>query len=139
MTSNYNYAYFTQDANRWDSMTEAFWGLHNICPSLTQLHVSGITRADLSAISQEGEWGNPKEQSQGMAYLLLAPPQEVEEEKRFGLVGVWVHPNQFLLSSLKDVVKKLTLLMSTKEDWSLCESMSTHSTSPFLMLDTSAS
>ena len=82
MTSNYNYAYFTQDANRWDSATEAFWGLHDICPFLMQFHVSGITRADLSAISQAGGWGNPKKQSQGMASLLLAPSQEVEEEKR---------------------------------------------------------
>ena len=82
-----------------------------------QFHISGITRADLSAISQTGWWGNPKKQSQGMAYLLLAPSQEVEEEKRFGLAGVCVHPNQFLLSSLKEVAKKLTLLISTKEDW----------------------
>ena len=117
MTSKYNYAYFTKDANRWDSTTEDFWGLNDICPSLMQFHVSGITRADLSAISQAGRWENPKKQSQGMAYHLLVPSQEAEEEKRFGLAGVWVHPNQFLLSSLEEVAKKLTLLISTKEDW----------------------
>ena len=98
-------------------MTGAFWGLHDICPSLTQFHVSGITRADLSATSQAGGWGNPKKQSQGMAYLLLVPSQEVEEEKRFCLAGVWVHPTQILLPSLEEAVKKLTLLISTKEDW----------------------
>ena len=80
-------------------------------------HLSRITRADLSTISQAGRLGNPKKQSQGMAYLLLVPSQEAEEEKRFGLAGVWVHPNQFLLSSLKEAAKKLTLLISTKEDW----------------------
>ena len=52
-----------------------------------------------------------------MAYLLLAPVQEAEEERRFGLVGVWVHPNQALLPSLKEAVRKLTLLINTKEDW----------------------
>ena len=52
-----------------------------------------------------------------MAYLLLASLQEVEEEKRFSLAGIWVHPNQFLLSSLKKVAKKHTLLISTKDDW----------------------
>ena len=31
--------------------------------------------------------------------------------------GGWVHPNQFLLSSLEEAVKKLTLLINTKEDW----------------------
>ena len=81
-----------------------------------QFHISGITREDLSTISQAGRWGNPKKQSQVMAYLLLVPSQEVEEEKRFSVMGVWVHPNQFLLSSLEEVAKKLTLL-STKEDW----------------------
>ena len=117
MTSNYNYAYFTKDANRWDSMTEVIWGLHNICPSLMHFHISGITRAGLSTISQARGWGNPKRQLLGMAYLLLAPAQEAEEEKRFSLAGVWVHPNQTLLPSLEEVVKKLTLLISTKEDW----------------------
>ena len=53
----------------------------------------------------------------GIAYLLLAPAQEAEEEKRFGLAGVWDHPNQTLLPSLKEAVKKLTLLISTKKDW----------------------
>ena len=52
-----------------------------------------------------------------MAYLLLVPAQEEEEEKRFGLAGVWVHPNQTLLPSLEEAAKKLTLLISTKEDW----------------------
>ena len=117
MTSNYNYASFAQDAKRWDSMNEAFWGLHDICPSLMWFHISGITRADLSAISQTGGWGNPKKQSHSMAYLLLASSQEVGEEERFGLAGMWVHPNQILLPSLEETVKKLTLLISTKEDW----------------------
>ena len=52
-----------------------------------------------------------------MAYLLLALSQEAEEEKMFGLAGVWVHPNQAPLPSLEEAVKKLTLLISTKEDW----------------------
>ena len=117
MTSDYNYAYFAQDANRWDSAAEAFLGLHDICPSLMWFHMSGITRVDLSAMSQAGGWRSPKKQSQGMAYLLLVPSQDVEGEKRFGLVEVWVHPNQFLLSSLKEEAKKLTLFISKKEDW----------------------
>ena len=61
--------------------------------------------------------GSPKRQLLGMAYLLLAPLQEVEEEKRIGLAVVWVHPNQTLLPSLEVTVKKLILLISTKEDW----------------------
>ena len=108
MTSDYDYAYFAKDANRWDSVTEAIWGSHDICPFLMQFHVLGITRANLSTISQAGGWGSPKRQLLGMAYLLLAPSQEVVEEIRFGLAGVWVHPNQTLLPSLEEVAKKLT-------------------------------
>ena len=117
MTNNYNYAYLAKDANRWDSVTEAIWGSHDICPFLMQFHISGITRAGLSAISQAGGWGNPKRQLLVMAYLLLAPAQEAGEEKRFGLAGVCIHPNQTLLPFLGEVAKKLILLISTKEDW----------------------
>ena len=51
-----------------------------------------------------------------MAYLLLVPVQEVEEE-RFGLVGVWVNPHQALLPSLEEAVRKLTLLINMKGKW----------------------
>ena len=61
--------------------------------------------------------GNTKRQLLGMAYLLLAPSQEAEEEKRFGLSGMWAHPNQTLLPSLEEAAKKHTLPISTKEDW----------------------
>ena len=117
MTNNYNYAYFAKDVNSWDSAPEAIWVSHDICPFLTWFNISGITRASLSTLSQAGGWGNPKRQLLGMAYLLLVQAQEAEEEKRFSLAGVWVHPNQTLLPSLEEVVKKLTLLISTKEGW----------------------
>ena len=52
-----------------------------------------------------------------MAYLLLVPAQAVEEERRFGLVAVWVHPSQTLLPSLEEAVRKLTLLINMKEYW----------------------
>ena len=52
-----------------------------------------------------------------MAYLLLVPAQEAEEERRFGLMAVWVHPSQTLLPLLEEVVRKLTLLINTKEEW----------------------
>ena len=82
-----------------------------------QFHISGITRVGLSTISQAGGWGSPKRQLLDMAYLLLVPTQKAEEEEKFGLAGVWVCPNQTLLPSLQEVAKKLTLLISTKEDW----------------------
>ena len=52
-----------------------------------------------------------------MVYLFLAPSQEAEEERRFGLAGVWAHPNQAPLSSLEEAARKLKLLIDMKEDW----------------------
>ena len=51
-----------------------------------------------------------------MAYLLLVPAQEVEEERRFRLVVVWVHPCQAYLPMLEEAVRKLALLINTRED-----------------------
>ena len=70
---------------------------------------------DLSTISQMGGWGSPKWPLHDMAYLLLVPAQEAEEERRFSLAGVWVHPNQALLPCLEEAVRKLTLLINTKD------------------------
>ena len=39
------------------------------------------------------------------------------EERRFGLVGVWVHPNQACLLSLEEAARKLTLLINMKKGW----------------------
>ena len=121
MASNYNYTYFTCDISRWDSMTEAIWGLHDMCSSLMQFQVLGITRVGLSAISQEGRWGDPKRPLCGMAYLLLVHQHMMtEEEWMFGLVGVWVHPNQALLPSLEEAVRKLTVTYQHKKGLALC-------------------
>ena len=72
---------------------------------MTQFQVVEITRAGLSAISHVEAWGEPKRPKSDMAYLLLAPDQVVEEERRFGLVAVWMHPCQAPLPSLDEVAK----------------------------------
>ena len=95
----------------------ATWGSLDICPLLTQFQVKEINRSGLSAISHVEAWGDPKRPKSDMAYLLLAPDQVVEEERKFGLVAVWTHLCQAHLPSLDEVVRKLTLLISTGEDW----------------------
>ena len=79
--------------------------------------VMEITRSGISVISQAEAWEDPKKPRFGMAYLPLAPVQEVEEERKFGLVVVWVHPHQALLPLLDEMAKILTLLINTREDW----------------------
>ena len=95
----------------------ATWGSLDICPPLTQFQVVEITRVGLSAISHAKVWGDPKRPKSDMAYLLLAPNQVVEEERRFGLVAVWTHPCQAHLPSLDEAVRNPALLINTGEDW----------------------
>ena len=110
------YAYFMGDISRWEDVTKAIWESHDMCPLLTQFQVSEIAWLGLSTISQAEVWEDPKSPRFGMAYLLLVPAQEVKEERRFGLVVVWVHPSQTLLPSLEEVAMKLILLINMKED-----------------------
>ena len=112
-----DYSHFAEDINRWEQATEATWGSHDICLLLTQFYAMVITWLCLSAISQAKAWGDPKKPKLGMAYLLIAPTQAVEEERTFRLVAVWVHPSQTALSSLEESAKKLTLLINTRDDW----------------------
>ena len=95
-----DYAYFASDANKWEQVNMATWGSHDICLLLTQFQVMEITQLGLSAISHAEAWGYPKRPKSDMAYLLLAPDQAVEEERKFGLVAVWTHPCQTHLPSL---------------------------------------
>ena len=87
-----DYSHFAEDANRWEQTTEAMWGLHNICPLLSQFYVMVISQSCLSAISQAKALGDPKKPKLSMAYLLRVLAQVVEEDRIFWLVAVWVHP-----------------------------------------------
>ena len=104
-----DYTYFCKDASRWEQSTEAAWEVHNTCPLLMQFKVLEITQSGISTNSQAEVWGDHKKPRFGMAYLLLVPAQEAEEERKFGLVAVWVHPHQALLLWLDEVAKKTCL------------------------------
>ena len=111
-----DYSHFAKDTNRSEQATEVTWGSHNICLLLTQYYTMAITQSCLSAISHAKAWGDPKKAKLSMAYILIAPAQLVEEERKFGLVAMLVHPCQTLLSSLEEAVKKLSLLINTGDN-----------------------
>ena len=106
-----NYAHFPKDPVMWEESTQAQWGAHNICPSLTQFKVGEITQLELLALSHAGAWGSIEKPQGDMAFLLIATGKTIEEEMAFGLAVVWAHPHQAWLSSLDGAVKKLTLLI----------------------------
>ena len=53
-----NYAYFAKDPGWWEEPTQALWGCHIICPSLTKFKVALVTQSELSALSHTGAWGD---------------------------------------------------------------------------------
>ena len=112
-----DYSHFAEDANRWEQTTKTTWGSHDICPLLSQFYIMAISQMHLSAISWAKALGDPKKPKLSMAYLLIVLTQAVEEERIFGLLAVWVHPCQALLSSLEEAAKKLTILINTGDDW----------------------
>ena len=69
-------------------------GDHMISVLLMQIHISGITRADLSAISQAGRWGKPQEAITRYGLSSAGAITRCEEEKRSGLVGGMGPPQQ---------------------------------------------
>ena len=75
----------------------------DICSLLMQFEVMEITQLRyIHAISQAEVWGDPKKPRFGMAYLLPVLAQEVEEERKFGLLAVWVQPHQAILPLLDE-------------------------------------
>ena len=111
-----DYSHFAKDTNRWEQATKVTWWSHDICPLLTQFYAMAITWLHLSAISQAKAWEDSRKPKLGMAYLLIVPLQAVEEERKFRLVAMWVHPCQTLLSLLEEAVKKLALLINTGDN-----------------------
>ena len=106
-----NYTYFVKDPGQWEVFSGVLGG-HDICPSLTQFQVAQVTWPELSVLSCAGAWGDTKKSWGNMAFLLIATKKTIKGERAFGLAMVWAHPYQAHLSSLDEVAKNLTLLIS---------------------------
>ena len=52
-----------------------------------------------------------------MVFLLIAPGKTIKGEMMFGLAAVWAHRYQAQLSSLDEVMKKLTLFIDLGNYW----------------------
>ena len=76
-----------------------------------------VTWPELSALSYSGAWGDAEKFWGDLAFLLIAPEKTIQGEVAFGLTMVWAHPYQAHLSSMDEVVKKLTLLVNSSNNW----------------------
>ena len=136
-----DYAYYSKDPTLWEEASQALWGDHDICTLLPQFVVTLITRWEISALSRNEAHGDPKKPRFGMAYLLLVLAQEAEEERKFGLVAVWVHPCQALLPNQTRSQKSSPYLLIPERTGPmlLCGYVRTLGMSPSPMLGTTVS
>ena len=61
--------------------------------------------------------GNAKKFHSDLAFVLVLAKKATKEEMVFGLAMVWVHPYQTCIPTLDEVVRNLTLLTTSHENW----------------------
>ena len=93
------------------------WGNINICPSLHQLQLPCHSHVELSSLNSLKAWGKGQKLHHDIAFLLVLIDKEVTEDRRYGLSTVWVNPSQARVSSMEEVVRKLTACASWESDW----------------------
>ena len=85
------------DASLWELAMKVRWGSHDFCLVVKNFQVQVITQAQLNTLSQTGAWGDAEKPWWDMAFLLIVPTIAMGYKRVFGLVAVWMHPNQSLL------------------------------------------
>ena len=73
--------------------------------------------SELHALSYTGTWGDVEKPWCNMAFLLIALDKTVKGDRVFGLVAMWIHPNQAHHHSLGEVAHKFPLLIDIGTDW----------------------
>ena len=92
-----------------DVTTSALFWSNSTLPKWTQPELYSLTHLLV--------WGDPKRFCRDVAFLLILPEEGIAGERVYGLVMVWVHPYEARLSTIDDVVRKLTLLASAGPNW----------------------
>ena len=112
-----DYAFLSKDPSRWDEAYKSLWQHHNICPILEQFHVAQVPQPELSSLTHLLAWGDPKRFSSDVVFLLILPKEGIAGERVYGFAMMWVHPYQARVSTIDDVVRKLTLITSARPNW----------------------
>ena len=76
-----------------------------------------MNQPGLSSLTHLLVWGDPERFCSDVGFLLILHKEGIAGEKVYGPAMVWVHPYQARVSTIDDVVRKLTLLASSGPDW----------------------
>ena len=112
-----NYAFFSKDPSWWGEALQSLWGHHDICPILEWFHVASITQSELSSLTSLKAWGHPEKFRSDVTFLLILTKGCLVGDRVYGLSTMWVHPYQASVSTMEEVVKQLTPLISSRPDW----------------------
>ena len=112
-----NYTFFSKDHSQWGECYQLLWGCHSIFPLLEQFQVTQVTQPELSFLSCSGVWGDTKKFCRDLVFLLISPKKAIAGEMVFGHAMVWIHPYQACISTLDEAAKKLTLVITSSENW----------------------
>ena len=112
-----DYAFFSKDPSQWDEAYQSLWGCHDICPILEQFHIVQVTQPELSSLTCLLAWGDPKRFHINVVFLLnIAWRGYCRRECVWACYGVGP-PYLARVSTIDDVMRKLTLLGSARPNW----------------------
>ena len=92
------------------------WGDLSICPPLHWFQLLCHSQAELSSLNDLKVWGKGQKPCHDIAFLLVWV-EDAMGDKHYGLSFVWAKPSQVRITSMEEVVGKLTTCTSSGTDW----------------------
>ena len=109
--------FFSKGPSQWGEAFRSLWGHHDLCPLLNQFHVASITHSELSSLTSLKAWGDAEKFCSDVAFLLVLTEEGEVGDRAYGLSTIWVNSYQARVSTMEEVVKQQTALISTRPDW----------------------
>ena len=107
-----NYEFFSKGSSWWEEAFLSFWGCLDICPLLNQFHVMSITHSEFSSLTSLKAWGDAEKFCSDITFLLVSNEDGVAGDRVYGLSMIWVNSYQARVSTVENMVKQLTALVS---------------------------
>ena len=84
---------------------------------LEWFHVTSVIQSELSSLTSLKAWGNLEKIRSDVTFLLILTDGCTMGDRVYGFSMMWVYPYQARVSTMKEAVKQLTLLIYTGPDW----------------------
>ena len=93
------------------------WGSLTICPPLLQFHIPSLTPAELSSLTSLKVWGEKQKFCHDITFLLVLAEEKATEDRKYGLLTIWVNPCQARVHCMEEAVRNLTAWVSSGPNW----------------------